>query len=92
LSGRARNLRFDPDWTVNGYVEAGKIIDVYRMAERIDPPLGSREPKVGADGQFIVVTIAELHDCGALLMQGGRDRWAPARLGGERDLLRMLTR
>lgn len=38
-------------WMVNGYVEAGKLIDVYRMAERIDPPLRAREPKAGPDGQ-----------------------------------------
>jgi Zn-dependent peptidase ImmA (M78 family) len=78
-------------WMVNGYVEAGKIVDVYRMAAGIDPPLAEREP-VGPDRSFHIVTIAELHACGALLMQGGRDKWAPARLGGERDLLRHLTR
>jgi Zn-dependent peptidase ImmA (M78 family) len=79
-------------WMVNGYIEAGKLIDVYRMAEQIDPPLGSREPKAGPYGQFYLVTIAELHDCGALLMMGGRGQWAPARLGGARDVLRLLTR
>lgn len=79
-------------WMVNGYVEAGKLIDVYRMAEGIDPPLGSREPKAGPDGQFYVVRIEELYACGALLMVGGREKWAAARLGGERDLMRMLER
>lgn len=80
-------------WMVDGYVQAGKLIDVYRMAEKIDPPLPAREPKAGPDGgQFYLVTIDELHKCRALLMQGGRDKWAAARLGGERDVLRLLTR
>lgn len=46
------------------------------MAEGIEPPLRAREPRAGPDGQFYLVTIAELHTCRALLMQGGRDKWA----------------
>lgn len=80
-------------WFKNRYAEAGKLIDVYRMAEKIEPPLGER-PINGSrkTGLFHTVTVPELHEAGALLMLGGRDRWAPARLGGERDTIRILER
>src|SRR4029077_4338429 len=80
-------------WLRKGYAEAGKRVDVYRMADRINPPLADRPVEdYGSHGCFHLVTIAELHEAGALLMLGGRDRWAPARLGGERDTVRILER
>jgi hypothetical protein len=80
-------------WFKDGYAEAGKLIDVYRMAANIDPPLGER-PINGSrrNGLFHTVDVPELHATGALLMLGGRDRWAPARLGGERDTVRILEK
>jgi hypothetical protein len=79
-------------WFQDGYAEAGKLIDIYRMAERLDPPLddASRFHDYGRRGRFYTVAIWELVKTGALLMQGGRDRWAPDRLGGERDTVRIL--
>jgi hypothetical protein len=78
-------------WFRESYAEAGKLIDVYRMAGAVEPPLGVRDVHdYGSRGRFLTVGIGELHECGALLMLGGRDRWAPARLGGERDTVRIL--
>jgi hypothetical protein len=79
-------------WFMDDYAEAGKLIDVYRMAAEADPPLDRRPVRRTRNGNFLTVTIAELHDIGALLMLGGRDRWAPARLGGERDTTRILAK
>lgn len=81
-------------WFRGGYAEAGKLVDVYRMDERLNPPLCLREVNPNRDGGpgFHVVTVSELHETGALLMLGGRDRWAPARLGGERDTVAILQR
>ena len=81
-------------WFRDGYAEAGKLVDVYRMNGEIEPPFLFREVHPNRDGGrgFYVVTIAELHTTRALLMQGGRDRWAPARLGGERDTVAILRK
>jgi len=78
-------------WMREGWAEAGKLIDVYRMYEHIVPPLLLRERVSNGDGTgFICVRIGELHDAGALLRQGGRDDWAPAHLGGDVATNRIL--
>ena len=79
-------------WFRKGYAEHIKVIDVYRMWEHVDPPLRMREPIRNVDGRsaFIPVEIHELVRVGALLMQGNRDRCAPARVSGEKDLERIL--
>jgi hypothetical protein len=80
-------------WMRDGWAEAGKLVDVYRMFEQIDPPLGEREKIPNGDGTFFhVVTIGELHDAQALLRQGGRDQWAAAHLGGDVMTQRILDR
>lgn len=79
-------------WFRKGYAEAIKLIDVYRMWDYVEPPLRLREPIHNNDGRtaFIPVEIHELVKVGALLMQGNRDRCAPARVSGEKDLERIL--
>lgn len=80
-------------WMRDGWAEAGKLIDVYRMYEQISPPLAQRERIPNGDGTgFICVRIGELHDAGALLRQGGRDTWAAAHLGGDVATQRILER
>src|SRR5262245_23504997 len=81
-------------WLQSGYAVAGKLIDVYRMAEQIDPPLKERMPIPNTDGRtaFVCVEIWELVKAGALLRQGDRDSWATARADGLKDLERILAR
>lgn len=78
-------------WFQKGWAEAGKLVDVYRMYEQIDPPLVERKRVPNGDGSsFICVTIGELHNAQALLRQGGRDDWAAAHLGGNKATERIL--
>jgi hypothetical protein len=81
-------------WLQKGYAVAGKLIDVYRMADHIDPPLNDRAPIPNFDGvtAFVCVEIYELVKAGALLRQGDRDSWATARADGLKDLERILAR
>jgi hypothetical protein len=81
-------------WLRGGFGVAGKLIDIYRMAERVDPPLHARLVRRNFNGNhgFLTVTIAELHTAGALLRQGDRDSWATATLGGQQRLERILNR
>ena len=80
-------------WMWDGYVEAGKLVDVYRMYDHVRPPLEQRERIGNGDGtSFLCVTIGELHDAGALLRQGGRDNWAAAHLGGDMATQRILAK
>lgn len=81
-------------WFRDDYAEAGRLIDPYRMAAEIDPPLDdpSRFHDHGSRGRFYTVEIWELVKCKAALMNGGRDRWAPTRANGERDTVRILKK
>lgn len=78
-------------WLKDDYAVHGLIMDVCRLVEGLDPPLDDSS-RLGPNGEFYVVTHAEAHGRGAILMQGGRDRWAPARTGGARDLTRILKK
>jgi hypothetical protein len=78
-------------WLRNNYAVHGLIMDVYRLVDGLDPPLDDPS-RLGPNGEFYVVTHAEAHVRGAILMQGGRGGWAPARTGGERDLIRILKK
>jgi hypothetical protein len=78
-------------WFRDGYAKAGKLVDVYRMAERAEPPLHERESIPNGDGtRFIVVTIPELVAAGALLRQGDHHEWAAACLGGNERTRRII--
>lgn len=82
-------------WFRNGRAVAGKLVDVYGMAVRLDPPLADRDPMPDPRGEnagFVVVTIAELVDAKALLRQGDARSWAPAVLGGDVRTRRILDR
>ena len=80
-------------WFKNGYAEAGKLVDVYRMVDNLEPSIFARPlHDYGSRGKFYVVGIPELFACDALLMLGGRDSWAAARLGGERDTVAILKK
>lgn len=80
-------------WLRKGYAVAGKLIDVYRMADGVNPPLEHREvhPNRTPPG-YILVDVSELHDTRSLLRLGDRDGWAAARLGGNEDTLRIVER
>jgi hypothetical protein len=79
-------------WFRNGHYVAGKLIDVYRMAERADPPLDARPKRPNSDGtRWLAVGVGELHDARALLRQGDRDGWATACLGGAERLNRIVS-
>jgi hypothetical protein len=78
-------------WFRDGYAKAGKLVDVYRMAERVDPPLHERQAIPNGDGTgFIVVTIPELVSAGALLRQGDHHEWAAACLGANERTRRII--
>lgn len=75
-------------WFKQHRLIAGRVVDVYRMATHINPPLGERPVISNGDGTgFIVVTMGALHDADALLRigdpQGG---WATACIGGMRRI------
>lgn len=79
-------------WFRDGYVQAGKLVDVYRMHDRISPMLAARPMQANGDGTaFCTVSIAELHEAGALLRNGGRDGWATSRLGGMRRVEQIMA-
>jgi hypothetical protein len=71
-------------WLVKGFAVAGRLVDVYRLAERADPPLLEREAVANRDGGhgFIPIPMAELHSYGALLRVGDREHWVAHPLGG----------
>jgi hypothetical protein len=79
-------------WFRGDYYEAGKLVDVYRMHDRLEPPLADRSFRENSNGDhaWCAVTISELHDAGALLRQGGRDGWAAACLQGNERVHRII--
>jgi hypothetical protein len=78
-------------WLRYDRVIAGRLVDVYQMAERIAPSFGERERTPNGDGtSFVVVTIAELHSTNALLRMGDEDHWVAACLGGNERTLRII--
>lgn len=78
-------------WLRAGHVVAGRLVDVYRMADRITPTLKERPPTSNGDGtSFVVVTIAELQAAGALLRMGDDDHWIAGCLGGNVRTLRII--
>lgn len=78
-------------WVRDGWAVAGKLVDVYRMADRIHPALADRPVIPNGDGTgFHVVEIAELVKVGALLRQGDRDEWAAAVIGGNERTQRLV--
>jgi hypothetical protein len=79
-------------WFIEGKVVAAKAIDVYRMHEKLVPPLQDRFMYSNGDGTaFCAITIAELHTARALLRQYDGQVWATAILGGEQQLNRILA-
>jgi hypothetical protein len=79
-------------WFRKGYAEAGKLVDVYAMYARSQPPLEERPLTSNGDGtSFCTVTISELFDAQALLRHGGRDGWATSRLGGMQRVERIMA-
>jgi len=68
-------------WFERGLAIAGKLIDVYPLAERADPPLHARPVRRNRDGTgFLIVEDYELVRAHALLFQGDRDGFSPADL------------
>lgn len=79
-------------WFQDHHIVAGRLVDIYRMRDRITPPLISRVPCRNGDGTaFHVVTMAELHEAGALLKIYDGNVWATATLGGDARLYRILN-
>ena len=65
-------------WFVNHHIIAGRLIDVYRMADHLDPPLDDRDCIANFDGRtgFVCVTIPELCQVQALLRIYDGTHWA----------------
>lgn len=81
-------------WLRQGWAVAGKLVDVYCMADRIRPPLTARPVIPNGDGGpgFHAVEIAELVKASALLRQGDRDSWAAAVIRGNERTTRLVER
>lgn len=80
-------------WFTGHQCVAAKLIDVYRMAERLEPPLTERPPFQNRDGtRFVFVEIAELHQTHSLLRLYDGHVWATAMLGGEVRLNQILAK
>jgi len=75
-------------WFVKHHIVAAKLVDIYRMADRIRPSLEDRECTVNFDETtaFVCVGIDELHKAGALLRIYDGNVWATAVLGGEKRM------
>jgi hypothetical protein len=81
-------------WVRDDQVKAAKLVDIYRMAERLQPTLKERleYAEENDDGTaFIAVEISELHHVGALLRIYDGNVWATSVLGGELRLNRILN-
>jgi hypothetical protein len=79
-------------WFQNHHIVAGRLVDVYRMRDRLTPPLLARPHCENGDGTaFQVVTIAELQDSSALLKIYDGNVWATATLGGDARLYRIVN-
>jgi hypothetical protein len=79
-------------WFQDGWAEVGRLIDIYRMDERIIPPLPERVVNYSGNGDFVTVDIAELVGADALLRGGDRNAWATWATDGERRLARLLEK
>jgi hypothetical protein len=78
-------------WFQGRHVAAGKLVDVYRMHQRVSPPLHERPSFPNGDGtRWLAVDVPELHETGALLRLGDGNAWTAARLGGNRDTQRII--
>jgi hypothetical protein len=81
-------------WFRQGFVVAGKLVDVYRMADNIEPDLRHRhweKNRRGTPTYWTAVEVAELHKAGALLRQGDDDHWIAVRINGTTDTLRIIN-
>jgi len=80
-------------WFQNHRLIAGRVVDVYRMAGRVRPPLSERNITGNGDGTgFIVVRMGELVDADALLRAGDpRGGWATLCTGGMRRIEHILA-
>ena len=77
-------------WFREGYAKAGKLVDTYQMAGKLD--LERPSTPNGDGSSFIVITIGELVESSSLLRQGDDHDWAAACLGGNQRTLRILNR
>ena len=79
-------------WFQHHRLIAGRVVDIYRMAERVRPPLSAREVIGNSDGTgFIVVSMGELVDADALLRTGDpQGGWGTACTGGMRRIEHIL--
>ena len=81
-------------WFVEHHIVAGKCIDIYQMADKLEPPLEDRAvcPNRDSGPGFYSVPISELHQARALLKLFDGTVWATAVLGGEQRMTRILAR
>jgi len=78
-------------WFVGNHIAAAKLIDIYRMAESIQPKLGDRPAIPNGDGTaFHSVTIPELLQASAWLRNFDGETWNTPSLGGQMRLNMML--
>ena len=78
-------------WFQDRWAQVGRLVDIYRMDERIIPPLLGRPVHHSGNGNFVTVTIPELVGADALLRGGDRNGgWATWATDGERRLARLL--
>ena len=80
-------------WLVKGEFVKGRLVDVYRLFERADPPLTKRPLCGNGDGtRFLAVTIDELRhkDMEANLRTGTLQAWIAECLGGDQRTRRIL--
>lgn len=80
-------------WFSHERIVAAKLIDIYRMAAKITPPLRERIAYPNRDGGhgFHVVEIGELHNARALLKMFDGSNWNTPILGGEARLNQILA-
>jgi hypothetical protein len=81
-------------WFVDHHIVAGKCIDIYQMAEKLEPAFADREvcPNFDDGPGFYSVPVSELHEARALLKLFDGTVWATAVLGGEQRITRILER
>ena len=79
-------------WFQDHHIVAGRLVDVYRMHDRLTPSLIGRPVCENGDGTgFQVVTMAELQGASALLKIYDGNVWAVATLGGDARLYRIVN-
>jgi hypothetical protein len=80
-------------WFQHHRLIAGRVVDIYRMAARIRPPLQKRPITGNHDGTgFITVSMGELVDADALLRTGDlKGGWGTACTGGMRRIEHILA-